>query len=152
MMKKLLTAALGAVPGMLIGVVVWTVLATVVLIVWLLGYHVLYLGVLCTPPGGRGIGLGWCAAPDPATREAVGHWSMLLTAFAFTWGEILAAVAGGFLGGTTLVALVSLMKRVLRPRQGGPAVSTPAPADGRPAADAASAVEKSCRGLPPERQ
>ena len=89
-MKNLVAAIVASIPGILAGLALWNALAICLLVIYWVGYVVLYLGVLC----GRGkFGLGLCTPPDPAVQQIINEWSFFFTVFAFTWGEVL-AVAG----------------------------------------------------------
>jgi hypothetical protein len=75
-------------------VVLWTALAAIALIVYWVGFVFLWCGVVYGQPGGKGFGLGWC---DPPAGPDLGT-VIVLTAIAFTWGEILAGVLGATVG------------------------------------------------------
>jgi hypothetical protein len=86
-MKRVIATVVAALFGMGAGVVVWTALAVVALLVYWVGFVFLYCGVVCGRPGGRGFGLGWCDPPENLA-EITGA-ALVCTAIAFTWGEII---------------------------------------------------------------
>ncbi len=111
-MKKFLATGVSSIVGLLVGVAVWTVLVCFLLFVYWIGYVVLFLGVVCGRPGGKGFGLGLLDAPEHTPEP---EQVLLLTAIAFTWGEILAALLGALLGAATAVGgmkFLSFMKRI----------------------------------------
>ncbi|HEX4611343.1 MAG TPA: hypothetical protein VH092_24330 [Urbifossiella sp.] len=100
----------------------------VALIVYWVGFVLLYCGVVCGRPGGRGFGLGWC--DPPGNLDAIAGTVLLCTAVAFTWGEILAALLGAAAGSAAapgLIRLLSFVTRIL-----GRNKATPAGQDSRP--------------------
>lgn len=82
-----------AIAGALAGVGAWVLLVFFVLVAYWLGFHVIYIGLLC---GHGKFGLGGCTPPSVQTLETTSNWVLYLTAFAFTWGVALAALVGGF--------------------------------------------------------
>jgi hypothetical protein len=112
--KNLIAAFVASIPGMVAGIVLWTVLATCLLLVYWIGYVFLFLGFLCGPGKWS---LNWFTPPSASVQEATSHWAMLLTALAFTFGEVLAGAAGAFLGGATGVAGMRLFTWVRRGRR-----------------------------------
>lgn len=113
-MKSPVAAALGSVPGALAGVVLWTVAATCLLVAYYVGFEFLFLGLMC---GTGKAGFGLCAPPSQSMQDAIREWVMPLTVFAFTFGEVIAALLGAVFGaaaGAALAKLISLPKRLMR--------------------------------------
>jgi hypothetical protein len=112
--RSFLAAAAAAVPGMVAGIVGWTVLATVLLVVYWVGYEFLFLGFLC---GTGKFGLGLFTPPSSSVQEAIRSWVLPLIAIAFTFGEIVAGLVGAVAGGT-LGAVGMRLWSIIRRRTG----------------------------------
>jgi hypothetical protein len=82
---------------MVAAVVLWTLLATALLVVYWVGYEFLFLGFLC---GTGKFGLGLFTPPSSSVQEAIRSWVLPLTAIAFTWGVVAAGLVGAVAGGT----------------------------------------------------
>lgn len=116
-MKPPVAAALGSVPGALAGAVLWTIVATCLLVAYWVGYEALYLGLLCGPGKWS---LNWFTRPSAETQDAVLNRMILLTAFAFTFGVAIAAVLGAVFGAAAAAALAKLVaipKRLARQKR-----------------------------------
>jgi hypothetical protein len=112
--RGLIVAVAASIPGILAGIAVWTVVAVCLLLVYWVGYELLYLGLLC---GSGKLGLGWFVPPSQSAQKDTREWALFLTALAFTFGEILAGVLGAFFGGVAGLAgmrLLYLLRRLRR--------------------------------------
>lgn len=117
-----------AILGSILGVVLWTALAMCLLLLYWVGYEFVFLGVLC---GGGKFGLRLFDPPAAAVEQTSRECALYFTVFAFTWGEVMAAVLGAALGAVGGFGGMRILSLVLRRfRRGGPAeqegpVSTP---------------------------
>jgi hypothetical protein len=115
--KNFIAAVIASVPGVLLGVALWTALACCLLAIYWIGYEMAYLGLVC----GRGkLGLGWLAPPSPPMQEAIRGWAFFLTAFAFKVGELFAAFIGALFGGAAGVGgmrFVGFLRRRRNPEK-----------------------------------
>ena len=109
-MKRAFAAVVGGLLGMGAGVIVWTMLAVVALIIYWVGFVFLYCGVVCGRPGGKGFGLGWCDPPE--NLDQVMGAALVYTAISFTWGEIIAGLLGAVIGVATAFGLIRLFSFV----------------------------------------
>lgn len=101
-MRGVVAVVAGAVPGMLAGVVLWTAAATALLLAYWVGFEFLWVGLVC---GTGKYGLGWFDPPAGPALAAVRDSSTLLTAVAFTWGEVFAGVLGAAFGGAAVAVV-----------------------------------------------
>ena len=113
-MKTAIATIVSACVGMLAGVTLWTIFAIVLLLLYWVGYVFLFLGVVCGRPGGRGFGLGLMDAPEDGQVSM--EYVTLLTAFAFTWGEILAGLIGAMCGGAVTLGGIKIVRRIFARR------------------------------------
>jgi len=112
-MKPFAVKATLAVAGAFSGIVLWGLAATALLLVYWIGFQVLYLGVLC---GEGKLGLGWLTPPAAATQETISNSILFFTAFAFTWGLVLAGLIGAVIAvrtGTIWIRRFLLARRVI---------------------------------------
>lgn len=93
---------------MLAGVVLWTVAVTCILAAYWIGFEFLYAGFLC---GTGKYSLGWFDPPTGQAVEAVRDSTILLTAIAFTWGEVFAGLLGAVFGGTAVAVVRTAVGR-----------------------------------------
>jgi hypothetical protein len=93
---------------MLAGVVLWAVVATCALLAYWIGFEFLYVGLLC---GTGKYSLGWFDPPAGPTLTAVRENSALLTALAFTWGEVFAGLLGAVFGGAAVAVARGVARR-----------------------------------------
>jgi hypothetical protein len=117
-LKRVAFKASLTIGGALAGEVTWGIAAFLLLLVYWIGYEIVYLGLLC---GTGKLGLGWLTPPGPANQEMISSGAMFFTAFAFTWGLALAALIGSALAlrtGTIWTRRFSLVRRIVAALRG----------------------------------
>jgi len=90
-MKKACRSLVWCFAGALVGIFLWTALATALIIAYWIGYEFIYVGLFC---GGGKLGFNWFNPPTADTQQTVRGWVIAFTSFAFTFGEALAAIGG----------------------------------------------------------
>jgi len=105
-MKRAIAAVVAGFLGMGGGVIVWTAVAVVALLIYWVGFVFIYCGIVCGQPGGRGLGLGLCDPPDNLAE--ISGVVIICTAVAFTWGEVFAGLLGAAVGVATALGLIRL--------------------------------------------